>query len=276
MKKIIKRTLKLIFLVIFIFVVLFGISYVYPGKMKTVDKVRLGIQTEFLKFLGENYVTDFLPFEYGEKEATHLLTYDEVALYLEQLDTGDVFFTASENYLCSELTPGDWKHSVIYIGTKSELEEMYTPDEEFYKIVLPYYITGEEILILDGSKEGVMFRELSALSNLADYSFMSACIGFSIDDKKEEIKKFLDFAVDQVGKGYDYDIDTDDDNTFYCSEVLYKGFNTIGVKVDKTTKMLARTAVSPSDLVDYLETDTKFSLVFEIKKANGEVIESSY
>lgn len=276
MKKIIKRIIKTVLLLIIILVVLFSISYVFPGKMKPVDKVRLEVQTTFLKFLGENYVTDFIPYEYGEKESTHLLTYDEVALYLEQLSTGDVFFTASENYLCSELTPGDWKHSVIYIGTKSEMEEMYSPNEKLYKLVEPYYETEEEVLILDGSKEGVKIRELSALSNLSDYSFMNACIGFSINDTKEEVKKFMDFAIAQIGKGYDYDIDTDNDDTFYCSEVLYKGFLTIGINVDKKTEMLARTAVSPSDLVDYLEESNKFSEVFKIQKLNGNVIERSY
>ena len=276
MKKLIKFIIKTVFLVFFIFFAIFAFSYIFPGKIKQLDKIRLGIQTDFLKFLGDSYLTDFIPIDYGDEEAKHLISYEELVQYAGKLDTGDVFFTESENYPCSQFTPGQWKHSAIYLGTRSELEEIYSPEDDFYKMVEPNYETGNEILILDGSKEGIKIRNITALSNLAEYSYMKACIGFSMNMSEDERKEFLESSASQIGKEYDYDMDTADDSALYCSELLYKSFLDLNVYVDRTTKMLARTAVSPTDLVEFLSQDGRFKQVFYIQKSEGEVVEKSY
>lgn len=272
MKKLIKFIFKTAFLVIVVACAIFAFSYIFPGKIKPLDKIRLGIQTDFLKFLGESYLTDYIPMDYGDEEAKHLISYDELVQYVGLLDTGDVFFTESENYLCSQFTPGQWKHSVIYLGTKAELEELYTPDEEFYKLVAPNYVSGDEVLILDGSKEGIKIRNITALSNLAEYSYMKSCIGFSMNLTVSERKDFLSYASGQLGKPYDYDMNTGNDEALYCSELLYKSLLDVDVCVDRTTKMLARTAVSPTDLVEFLKQDQRFSQIFYIQKDNGMIL----
>ena len=276
MKKIVKRILKIIFLVIVVLIVLFSVSYIFPGNIKVIDQIRLKGQTELLKFIGEAHVTDFIPYEYGDEEEKHLLEYDELAKYVGKLSTGDVFFTESENYLSSEFTPGQWKHSVIYIGTKDELEEVYTEGEAIYELILPLYQTGEEIVILDASKDGVAFRTLDVLSNISDYSYMKSSIGFSFNTDISLKKEFIEYAVEQMGKGYDYDMDTEDDSSLYCSEFLYVALLDIGIYVDNITEMLARTAVSPTDVVDYLNEDERFTQIFYIQKAEDEIIEDIY
>ncbi len=276
MKKIVKRIFKIILLVVVVLIVLFSISYIFPGNIKAIDQIRLKGQTELLKFIGEAHVTDFIPYEYGDEEAKHLLEYDELAKYVRKLSTGDVFFTESENYLSSEFTPGQWKHSVIYIGTKDELEEVYTEEEAIYELILPLYQTGEEIVILDASKDGVAFRTLDVLSNISDYSYMKSSIGFSFNTDISLKKEFIEYAVEQMGKGYDYDMDTEDDSSLYCSEFLYVALLDIGIHVDNITEMLARTAVSPTDVVDYLNEDERFTQIFYIQKAEDEIIEDIY
>ena len=276
MKKIVKRIFKIILLVVVVLIVLFSISYIFPGNIKAIDQIRLKGQTELLKFIGEAHVTDFIPYEYGDEEAKHLLEYDELAKYVRKLSTGDVFFTESENYLSSEFTPGQWKHSVIYIGTKDELEEVYTEEEAIYELILPLYQTGEEIVILDASKDGVAFRTLDVLSNISDYSYMKSSIGFSFNTDISLKKEFIEYAVEQMGKGYDYDMDTEDDSSLYCSEFLYVALLDIGIQVDNITEMLARTAVSPTDVVDYLNEDERFTQIFYIQKAEDEIIEDIY
>jgi hypothetical protein len=93
--------------------------------MKVADNVRMRIQTAFLTFLGDYHITDFARYEYGEEEEKHLINYEELSDYITKLETGDLFFTESENYLSSEITPGKWKHSAIYLGTKEELGRLF-------------------------------------------------------------------------------------------------------------------------------------------------------
>lgn len=276
MKKLFKFIIKTCFILIVVAIAVFAFSYIFPGKIKSLDKVRLDLQTEFLMFLGDSYLTDFIPLSYGEEEAKHLISYEELVKYVGMLDTGDVFFTESENYLSSQFTPGQWKHSVIYIGTREELGELFGQEEDFYNIVNEYYISGDEVLILDGSKEGILIRNISELSHISEYSYMKSCIGFSMNVSADEKKRFLEFSVEQLGKSYDYDMNTADDSALYCSEFLYKSLLHINICVDRTTDMLARTAVSPTDLVDFINQDGRFTEVFYIQKADGKIIEKEY
>ncbi len=97
---------------------------------------------------------------------------------------------------------------------------------------------------------------------------MKSAIGFRMDVSDDTRKDFLGFALSQLGKEYDYDMNTEDDTQLYCSEFLYQCLLHIGIKTDGNTNMLARTAVSPTDLVHFFHKDNLF-FTFILYKEGG-------
>lgn len=273
MKRAIKFTFLIIISIIILFLGLFVSSYLFPGRITYADKIRVKAQTAILKHLGNAHITDYSRYEYGEEEMLHLINYEELSKYVVDLETGDFFFTESENYLSSQVTPGRWKHSIIYIGTKEELTSMFDEKDKVYQVIEPFYQHPEDILILDGSEDGVLVRNLDKLSNVEEYSYLKSVVAFKVKLSMENREKYLEYALEQIGKEYDYDMDTEDKNSLYCSELLFHSLNEVGVSVDNITNMLARSAVSPTDLVNYFSEDDRFETLFCITKKDGQIIE---
>ncbi len=252
------------------FILSIVISSIFPGKVRIVDQVRLFAQRPAIKWLGKLKV-DELPI-YDEQDSLHNMdiSYQELKPYLHSIPSGSIFFTRTRNYAISEFIPGMWKHAGIFLGTKEQVADMFGRESKVYK-VLDTLMTDKEIYVLDSEADGVRVHPFRDMSNLREESYLTNFAVFSMNVTHESKRLFLKEALKFLGREYDYDWLTEEDNTIYCSELIYHSLKVIGMEIKKRTETLSRVVITPDDLFEFLNVNngnSKFELLLNISKSD--------
>ncbi|MFO8054163.1 MAG: YiiX/YebB-like N1pC/P60 family cysteine hydrolase, partial [Bacteroidales bacterium] len=275
----VKKAFKISLLLVFFIIGIMLYSYISPGTLSFMDNIRMRLQAPVMERVGDMKIGDVYLKDGLETEGPRDMTLDEIEPYLKKFKPATVFFTNSRRYISSEFIPGQWKHSVIYLGTREQVENYFGENCEILDFLAPYYSSGNEYLILDSNADGVQIREFDQLSNLNEVSVLNSMIGFSINRPKPQKKQFLQYAFGQLGKPYDYDLRSDDSTNLYCSELVKRSLKSIGIEITTFSQTIGRTITSPDDLVRYIihtGIDQKeFELLVYLKKERGVVYQES-
>ncbi len=261
--------------VVLFFILSIVISSLFPGKVRFVDQVRLFAQRPAIKWLGTLKV-DELPISVTSDTLPGIdISYEELLPFLKKIPPGSIFLTRTRNYAISEFIPGMWKHAGIFLGTKEQLENKFGKRSKLYGMLDTLMADGE-IYVLDSEADGVRVHPFIDMSNLKEKSYLTNFTAFSINTTKELKLQFLEDALKYLEREYDYDWLTEDDNTLYCSELIYHSLKTIGVEIKKRTETLSRIVITPDDLFEFMNQRGKniggFILKVNIHKEGGEVI----
>lgn len=249
MKKVLKIIIISLICITFLFVWGMFFSYVFPKSVPPLDTIRMHFQSKILNFAGEAILGDITTDEFWYP--THnedFLSREDIVDYIDTLEVGDIIFTESDQYLSSIKTPWKRTHSAIYLGERK---------------------------ILDASSEWVLIRDIDQLSNISSYSFLKSLLAFRINTREENIQTFVDVAKQQIGKEYNFDFDTDDTASFYCSQLIKYGLEAIGFYLP-TSETFLREITSPDDAANYMlwsgtENNEYFPLFF-LEKQEGKTI----
>lgn len=272
-----KKITYIIIAIILIFPPL-GYSFFNPGDIKFLDEIRLIVQSKIMTTAGD-YTTDdlLLNINNNHTESLNALTISELEKYTDKLNPGDIFFTDSEKYISSEFIPGEWKHSIIYLWTEKQINQLFKNEPEILEIFSWHFITGEEKLILDTNSEWVDIRNFSELSNLNKISLLISISSFKINKDEEIIKNFIKYSLTQIWKDYDFDRITKDSSTLYCSELIYKWLEQIKIEVSIKHHAVNRIIISPTNIVQYITKywidKEEFELIFFVEKENWKIVE---
>ncbi len=269
--KIIKR---IIFGLIITFILIILFSSLFPGNVRIVDQIRLFAQRPAIKWLGKLKVDDFPTTDTPDSLADLDLSYDEIQPYLQTITPGSIFFTRTRNYAISEFIPGMWKHAGIFLGTKEQVADKFGKESKVYR-VLDSLMNTTDVYVLDSEAEGVRVHPFSDMSNLREVSYLTNFAAFSMNFPTESKHLFLEEALKLLGKEYDYDWLTEEDNTIYCSELIYHSLKVIGMEIKKRTETLSRIVITPDDLYEYISGRGKihgeFSVKINLLKKGGEL-----
>lgn len=147
----------------------------------------------------------------------------------KELRPGDIIFRRNEDQLSNIAISGFWTHSGIYIGGRDEINEFFgdlvvlkgkRPSEyieQKYPVVYRRLVFRRH-LIIEAVGEGVT---VSPIDHFANADYFSA-IRPEID--KEALFRVILAAFDNYGKPYDFLFDFQNDDSFFCSEFVYKSF----------------------------------------------------
>lgn len=235
------------------FVLALAFSFFFPRKLRLMDRIRLAMQKPLLDFFGNTILGGFPKNEKGEHiSRPQILTWEMTLPQLDRLTTGDVFLTQTAQYLSARFTPGKWKHSGFYIGSKEQAARLFGEESDAFLKLLPHYRRGDERLILDSSSEGVAINPFEHLSNLSRVSLLKSLCAFRLKRNPEVIRKVLEKGFTYLGLPYDYDMDTEDISSIYCSELVYHSLKEIGISIEVFKVRAGRKIITPTDLCRYL------------------------
>ena len=157
----------------------------HPWLNKKVDEFRLNIQIPIMKICAdfliddraENYLwlIDEHEFMYNDED---MISWKELKPYISKLKRWDIIFTEWDKYISSIMIPWKWKHAIIYLGNWK---------------------------ILDATSKWITIWVLQDLDNLSRGSLLKSIIVFRPNLTKELKEKFIQFALNQIGKAYDFD-----------------------------------------------------------------------
>lgn len=252
-------------------------SYLFPQEKIISKNLRVPLQKTIITKTSDYVLEDTPIVNHVIKnyqltnEAT--IPWEDLNKHLLSLEAGDIFFTANNKYLGSFFVPGKWKHSGIYLGNKKQAYDLLKDSPEMLNKIYPYYKNDDQILILDSNFDGVQIRELNKMLNLSSFSYLKSFLVFRINKDKSKIINFVNNGQEQIGKEYDYDLDTNNDEKLYCSELIYHALKSIGLEVS-TERAYARNIITPDSLVDYMRNNANFALVVFLDKSSTKTAQS--
>ena len=127
-------------------------------------------------------------------------------------------------------------------------------------------------------ENGVAIHAINDLADLSLNSTLRSMLLFECKLDKEQWSQVLLSSSCHLEKAYDYFFVLDNDNAFYCSELLYTLMQLDRSQVSPSRKILGREFLLPSDLVQYLmnsdESVKRYVCKGSIVKSNGQIIKN--
>lgn len=261
---------------ILLFGLMVGYSYTNPGRIGFLDALRVPVQSLIMAYFGDFRVDTFNILDQSGGGHTETISMSDMQAYFEILKPGDILFTNNEKYISSQLIPGVWKHSVIYLGDKKQVFELFGPRHEVSRILRRHKASTNDRLIIDSSVYGVSIRSFQDLSGMATESMLNGISAFRINRDDEAIKRFITHAFQQLGKPYDYDLITGNTEALYCSELIYESLKQLDIELHVGERMYGRDVVSPNGAFNYMEQigvpAGEVEQLFVIEKKHGEIV----
>lgn len=246
--KFIKRIIW-IALAAFVFSIVF--SLLFPSKVKIVDDVRMFAQRPLIKWFGKLKMEDFPMIDFVGANPDIDISFDELMQIIENLTPGTIFVTRTRNYAITEFIPSQWEHSGIYLGTKQQVAAYFGVESNLYH-KLDSLMNESDIYVLDSTDDGVQVHPMKRLSNMMEISYLTNFASFSFNQSPPEKALFIEGALRYLGRSYDYDWITEDDESIFCSELLYHSLNSVGINIKERTKTVSRDIFTPDNLFTYL------------------------
>lgn len=129
------------------------------------------------------------------KNRVKLISYEEANIIMSSLEKGDVILTRTSNSYSNYIIPGYWKHAALYIGNGEIVEAVYP---EVHK---------------------------DSIVNLIMHTHNIVVLRFKDKNITDIIPSIVSEAISYVGKEYDQELNTGNDERLYCSEVIYNSVN---------------------------------------------------
>jgi len=246
------RTIKrLLGLLVILFVVAIVYSLLFPGKIRFVDNMRMFVQKPLIKWAGQIKMSQLTFKDNDENDGNTDISLEELKTIVKDLPVGSIFFTQTRNYAISQLIPGEWKHTGIFLGTKEQVTTQINTSGFLFR-ALDTLMNATDIYVLDSYSEGVSIHPFQELSNMKEKSYLTHFAAFSFNEQTLHSERFIENALNYTGRDYDYDWITENPQTIYCSELLYHVLKDVGISISDRTKTISRDIFTPDDLYRYL------------------------
>ena len=207
-----------------------------------------------------NKITNFLSGFFGNIAGSihwrkgHMLDSDvAIEMAKNSLRPMDIILEKSPFVLTDKLIPGHYGHVAIYLGTKTQLEEIGMwnhPD------IVPHH---DEIeagnTILEAVRPGVRLNSVEGFMNIDEYTIMRKTDGLM---SSAQVSEQISRGIDQLGKDYDFNFDISTLEKIVCSELIYIVFGHVNWP---TEYRLGRPTITPDDIGETLfMKNTRFKM----------------
>jgi hypothetical protein len=161
----------------------------------------------------------------------YLVTGEDYDQFTKLLQTGDIVLRTYDHYLDGIIIPGFYSHAALYIG--------------------------DGILVHSCSHTGVSKINLFEFAKCDGLAIVRPKVGYAA------INKAIKYALNQLGKDYDYWFNYDNEETYCCTELIYWAYENIlstkPIMLKKFFGLAKREVIAP----DAYLIDDKCELIWE-------------
>lgn len=176
----------------------------------------------------------------------------------KQLIPMDILTEKTPFILTDKLIPGHYGHVALYLGTRTQLEQIGMWN---HPSIVPYQndiINGKTIL--EAVRSGVRLTSLKAFLDIDEVAIIRK--SHATENKTVLFEQLLR-SMDQMGKKYDFNFDISTLDKIVCSEIIYIAFGHVAWP---TLYRLGRPTISPDEVAEILyHKGTEFKLVDSFK-----------
>lgn len=192
------------------------------------------------------------------QDKTETVSFQEETISYQNIDfsqfhCGDIINLQNIRYLSNLAIPGKWKHSLIYLGSLTQVQEVIEEDHPYYQKIVKHFHTGEEKLVLDANSTGVKIRTFEDMANLKKESYLKALTCYRLKKDNDFIQSFIEKAMDYYNTPYDFEMNTQDDHALYCSEFIYRALEKNNIELHSVSQVFNYDVITPTDLINELQ-----------------------
>ncbi len=245
-----------IFCCIFLLLGITYLSFLYPGILAPIDKLRYHFCKTTIEKVDNAESERFeCGLSFSRDYTKNAISYSELAPYLEELNPGTVLVTSHGKSVCARI-PGMWKHTMIYLGTHQQVKEYFGEDSELYQVIKSYFKKPDEHLIIDASfKQDVAIRCISNMANLNEESTLKYFLCFEPKLSRQDNLSYIKNSFQELGKKYDLTFDDSDAQELYCTEFINNSLHPFGISFDYHSHFFNRSITLPNDMVNSIMKD---------------------
>jgi hypothetical protein len=197
------------------------------------------------------------------------ISYDDINWLYPLLEPGDILFQRRDWLMSNVGMPGYWTHSVLYTGTFEELDSYFYSESHYllnmsvseyikknypsaYELKKTKYDGRYNYTTIEVKKEGVIILPMEVSSKVDSIAAIRPSLS-----KEVKLKAIL-YAFQKYGKPYDYDFDFSTDDSYLCSELIYKAYSPTSTKDGLRYTLIKRAGrwmVAPNDMVHSFDTE---------------------
>lgn len=228
-----KAKIGLLFLIFFsFFLVSMAFSLIYPRSWIFLDNVRLYFQ--------RNIISTISDWRYSYQIDTIADT--ATLLSAKRLAPWDLIFTSENSTLWSAFIDGERKHVLMYLGTMKQLQHLLSTNSWLYQQIQALWFSSTTPLIIEARFDGVKIKPLSELPDTESLTVLRLTL------PKKKIKTWLELLTWSLWKAYDFDFNTQNDESLYCSELFLEVLKERGF-TPLVDEGILRDVISPSELI---------------------------
>ena len=183
-----------------------------------------------------------------------------------QFHCGDIINLQNIRYLSNLAIPGKWKHSLIYLGSLTQVQEVIQEDYPYYQKIVEHFHTGEEKLVLDANSTGVKIRKFEDMANLKKESYLKALTCYRLKKDNDFIQSFIEKAMDYYNTPYDFEMNSQDDYALYCSELIYRALQKNNIELHSVSQVFNYDVITPTDLINELQEKNLVEQIMILEK----------
>lgn len=151
-------------------------------------------------------------------------TYESVIELENNLEIGDILLTRTHGEMTTLVIPGHWKHAIVYAGSG---------------------------MVVEAVGNGVRLNHLANVVMKTDNIVALRKKGGITASKKYELTLWLE---EQIGIPYDYEMNTEGDDAFYCSELAAKAMDLVAeMQYFKLKSRVGFMTITPDDIYNSQE-----------------------
>ena len=207
---------------------------------------------------------------------------DQVQEIKSLLKPGDILLSFTDGYMSNVFLPGNFKHSITYIGdvedrkklgiTEESLSINTTDQEQLQKVIMAAHTkqipTGEEADVIEAVAEGVRLYSLERL--LATH--INRLVALRPRISKEQTKNQIIGLFSYLGTPYDFRFDFSDASRNCCSELIYRTLEPNGPFHFELIKQSGHMVLNADGIANYYlnnPSDFEFVLLADEGNKNG-------
>ncbi|NWK55691.1 hypothetical protein HW115_08715 [Verrucomicrobiaceae bacterium N1E253] len=179
------------------------------------------------------------------------------------MEPGDVLVTRHDDAMSNLFLPGYWPHVALYIGSVEERQELGVPCVS--SRVGECWCCRDETCFLEAKKDGVLFRPMDDTMQVDALMVLRPKLG------RKDLSEALQRAMAHAGKLYDFSFDFCMAERLACTELIYRGFHSVGPIRFTLERHSGRMCISAEDLIGQALDSGDFEKVFDYGVAGDDV-----
>lgn len=167
------------------------------------------------------------------------------------MHAGDIVVTRHDDAMSNLFLPGFWPHAALYIGGLDERDALGVESDAAQGA------RGEGVCFIEAKKDGVLFRTMEETLHVDAFQVLRPKLA------NGQIAEALGRAMSHAGKLYDFSFDFCMADRLACTELVYRGYHSVGSVQFELNRHSGRSCISAEDLIEQAISSGDFEKVLD-------------